>query len=62
MNYWPSSASGTRGCAELPLSCPWYAVNESNWGDQRLSHKNPGANQVIALDKRMKLLMTLAGT
>jgi len=47
--------------AELPPSCPWYAIVESNWGDQRLSDKDPGSNRVIALDKRLELLMTLAG-
>lgn len=47
--------------AELPPSCPWYTVIESNWGDRRLSDKDPGSNRVIALDKRLELLMTVAG-
>ena len=47
--------------AELPPSCPWYAVIKSSWGEQRLSDQNPGSNRAISLDKRLRWLMTSAG-
>jgi integrase len=47
--------------AELPPSCPWYAVIKSSWGEQRLSDHNPGSNRAISLDKRLRWLMTSAG-
>jgi len=45
---------------DLPSSTPWYTPIISNWGDQTLSHKEPGKNRGQALSKRLKILYEAA--
>jgi integrase len=45
----------------LPISAPWYAPIDSQWGEQRLSTELPGKNRSIALNKRLRLLFNEAG-
>lgn len=44
----------------LPPSAPWYAPVDHNWGEQHLSSREPGKNRLQALEKRVKLLFSLA--
>lgn len=44
----------------LDPSMPWYDPIDHNWGEQHLSRKEPGKNRLHALEKRLKLLFTLA--
>ena len=45
----------------LPHKYPWYAPIDQKWGDQKFSKEPPGKNRHQALDKRLKLLYSLAG-
>ncbi|MAT45411.1 MAG: hypothetical protein CL609_24045 [Anaerolineaceae bacterium] len=44
----------------LPGSSPWYAPIAHSWGDQFLSLDEPGKTRAQALQKRLKLLFSLA--
>jgi integrase len=44
----------------LPPSTPWYAPIEHCWGEQSLSNKEPGKCRLNGLEKRLKLLFSLA--
>lgn len=47
--------------ANLPPDAPWYAPIEQRWGEQKLTVLQPGKNRHQALEKRLRLLFTLAG-
>ena len=44
----------------LPASTPWYAPLAHSWGDQYLSTEEPGKTRSQALQKRLRLLFSLA--
>jgi len=44
----------------LPLTTPWYAPIEHCWGEQSLSNEEPGKCRLNGLEKRLKLLFSLA--
>jgi hypothetical protein len=44
----------------LPPSTPWYAPIEHCWGEQSLSNEEPGKCRLNDLEKRLKLLFSLA--
>jgi integrase len=44
----------------LPPSTPWYTPIEHCWGEQSLSHEEPGKCRLNGLEKRLKLLFSLA--
>jgi len=44
----------------LPPSTPWYAPIEHCWGEQSLSNEKPGKCRLTGLEKRLKLLFSLA--
>jgi len=47
--------------ANLPHNYPWYAPVEQQWGEQRFSKEPAGKNRHQALEKRLRLLYSLAG-
>ena len=47
--------------ARLPLSAPWYAPINNQWGDQQLSNEPIGKNRGVGLDKRLRILFAEAG-
>ena len=47
--------------AQLPGSGFWYAPIAHEWGKQTISKDTPGANRGIALGKRLRKLLVLAG-
>lgn len=44
----------------LPSTTPWYAPIEHYWGEQSLSNEEPGKCRLNGLEKRLKLLFSLA--
>jgi integrase len=47
--------------AELPLEAPWYPIIQNEWGDQRLTDKQPGENCNQLFDRRLRKLFMKAG-
>lgn len=47
--------------ANLPPTALWYAPVTHCWGEQRLSTEPPGKNRNHAMEKRLRLLFSLAG-
>ena len=47
--------------ANLPPDYPWYAPIEQRWGEQKFTQELPGKNRHQALEKRLRLLFSLAG-
>ena len=45
----------------LSPEAPWYAPVSHCWGEQRLSTKEPGKNRSRTMEKRLRLLFSLAG-
>ena len=41
-------------------STPWYAPIEHYWGEQNLSSEEPGKHRLQGLEKRLRLLFSLA--
>jgi|WetSurMetagenome_2_1015567.scaffolds.fasta_scaffold53143_2 integrase len=46
---------------QLPPTAMWYTPTISRWGAQTLSPDRPGANRNLAISKRMRRLLELAG-
>ena len=44
----------------LPPTTPWYAPIKHSWGEQSLSNEEPGKCRLNGLNKRLKLLFSLA--
>ncbi len=47
--------------AQLPPTCPWYAIIKNSWGEHRLTDQGPGDNRATTLDKCLKRLGAIAG-
>ncbi len=45
----------------LPLTTPWYAPIDNQWGEQKLSEADPGKNRSVGINKRLRILFEKAG-